>query len=131
MATSVSLLYVYLQPSVANVGLGVGPTSAVLPLLLVPSRGADVSWGGKPLQCPTARLAAAPAFSCRAPRAARDGERNGNPKMSRGVSGKNQVGLLLAEAHNSEAFSQLCLSFIILLKYQKEVSPTNRGLGAT
>lgn len=79
------------------------------------------------LQCLTAQLVAAPAFSWRVPNV--DGERNGNPKMSCGISGKNLVGLVLAEVYNSEAFSQLCLSFFILLRYQKEVLPPNCGMG--
>lgn len=80
--------------------------------------------------CLTARLAAAPAFGWRVPTVVRGGKHNGNPKMSCGISGKNVVGLLWAEAHSSAAFSQLSRSSFILLRYQKEVLPPDCGMGA-
>lgn len=56
-------------------------------------------------------MVAAPAFSWGVPNIACDGEGSGNPKMSCDISHKVMVELTLAAVYNSEAYSELCLSF--------------------
>lgn len=81
------------------------------------------------LWCLTVRVVAAPAFGWSIPSVAHNSKWNGNPKMNCGISGKNPVGFVLTEVHNSKAFSQLFLSFI-LLGYQQKVLPPDCGVGA-